>query len=745
MNQEETLARPSIRGEYTNRAIDAIGLAESIARGLDTRVTPGHLLRVLLDQSGTIIDQVLAELGVDADLLRATIVQYLGQLDDERSPLDSVLRAAEHEAKQLNDAFVSVEHLLIALAGCRDDVGRLLQEVGLDRKATVNAVVSVRGPAVVVDADPERYYLEVKWRPSPVSSQLLRYGRDMTDLAFRGDLDPVVGREAEISRVVQVLSRRRKNNPVLIGEPGVGKTAIAEGLAQKIVQGDVPAALINRRLIALDVGGLVAGATYRGEFEDRVKAILKDVGEAAGGVVLFIDELHTVVGAGAAEGAVDAGNLLKPMLARGELRTLGATTLDEYRHVERDGALERRFQPVFVNEPSAESAIEMLRGLRSSYEEHHGVRLTDDALEVAVALSTRYIHDRHLPDKAIDLLDEAGAQRRIELDALASPRGTDDVTDLVDGDDIARVVAQWTGVPVSRLREEELDQLNRLEARLSERVVGQARAIASLSAAMRNARAGLSDPDRPIASVMFCGPLGVGKTHLAHVLAEVMFGSRSALIQLDMSEYAERQSVTRLIGAPPGYVGYDEGGQLTEAVRRRPYGIVLLDDIEQAHQDVYGLLRQVIDHGSLTDGQGRIVSFRNVVLIMTSSLQDIAAVEGHFRADLVTRLDDVVQFASLTNSDFETLVDLHVRSITARLEQRGICLELTPEARTHLARQARDEVSGARPLARLVQQNLMAEISRRLLLDEIGEGDVVTVGRDFEGLSFRLSPRELPA
>ncbi|QSR24886.1 Clp protease [Nocardioides aromaticivorans] len=716
-----------------------------MAGEMGTPPSPAHLLCALLDEPETIVGPVLADLELVAGDLRALGEPYVSDTAASDQGLDPVLRAAEHEAKQLDDRFVSIEHLLVAVAGRRDPFGEALRQAGLDRKASLDAVLRVRGPAGVIDGEPERYYLDVRWRPSPVSSQLLRYGRDLTDLAFRGDLDPVVGRGAEIDRVVQVLARRRKNNPVLIGEPGVGKTAIAEGLAQKIVQGDVPHALLNRRLIALDVGALVAGATYRGEFEDRVKAIVKDVGEAAGGVILFVDELHTVVGAGAAEGAVDAGNLLKPMLARGELRTLGATTLDEYRHVERDGALERRFQPILVNEPSAESAIEMLRGLRPSYEEHHGVRISESALEVAVSLSTRYIHDRHLPDKAIDLIDEAGAQRRIELDASSALHDVDSAVDLVDSDDIARVVAQWTGVPVSRLREEEIDQLNRLEGRLGERVVGQQQAIASLSGAMRNARAGLADPDRPIASVMFCGPLGVGKTHLAHALAEVMFGSSSALVQLDMSEYAERQSVTRLIGAPPGYVGYDEGGQLTEAVRRRPYCIVLLDDVEQAHQDVYGLLRQVIDHGSLTDGQGRAVSFRNVVLIMTSSLPDVAAVEQHFRADLVTRLDDVVQFAPLTRNDFEALVDLHVQSVITRLEERGVRLELTREARCHLADRARDEVSGARVLARLVQQELMAEISRKLLAGEIVDGDLVIVCRAAGGLAFNVRPCSLPA
>jgi ATP-dependent Clp protease ATP-binding subunit ClpC len=716
---------PDIRGSYTLRALDAVERAGSIAGG-----DPGarDLMLALLEQDGTIAQPVLAELGIDTWSLEADVRAASAEEDAQSS---SVLRAAEHEAKQLGDTFVSVEHLLVALAGRRNGP---LQDFAADRGSMLAAVLRVRGPASVDDAEPELTYLDVRWRPSPVSSQLQKYSRDLTELAFRGRLDPVVGRDAEIDRVIQVLARRRKNNPVLIGDPGVGKTAIAEGLAQRIVAGEVPEALRDRRLVALDVGSLVAGASYRGEFEDRIKAILNDVGDAQGGIVLFIDELHTIVGAGAAEGAVDAGNLLKPMLARGELRTVGATTLDEYRkHVEKDAALERRFQPVPVEEPTAAAAVEMLRGLRSRYEEHHGVRFTDAALVSAVSLSKRYIADRFLPDKAIDLVDEAGSQRRIALDARGGrdPRPDHDV---VDDDDIARVVALWTGIQVTRLQEAELEKLATMEQRLAQSVVGQPDAIARVSGALRNARAGLADPVRPLASLLLCGPSGVGKTHLAHVLADFMFGSDEALVQLDMSEYAEKQSVARLIGAPPGYVGYEEGGQLTEAVRRRPYSVVLLDDVEQAHPDVHALLRQVMDHGSLTDSQGRVISFRNVVLAMTSGLVDAAAVAERFRADFVTRLDDVVQLAPLRESDIERLVDLQVGAVAARLAGRGIGLRVTDDARSLVARLGHDEEHGARLLARVVQQQVTSAVSRTVLTAGVSRGDTVVVDVDGEEL-----------
>jgi ATP-dependent Clp protease ATP-binding subunit ClpA len=710
-----------LRGDYTRRALEALDLAASAA-GSAREPGPGSLLRALIHQERTITGLVLAELGTDPDAL---VHAMSAEVQEDGTRLTSVLRASEHEAKQLGDAFVSVEHLLIALAGYRNGVGEILASFGIDRRSMLDAVLRVRGPVTVDDAEPELTYLDIQWRPAPVSSQLRRYSRDLTELAFRGKLDPVVGRDAEIERVVQVLGRRRKNNPVLIGDPGVGKTAIAEGLARRIVAGEVPAGLLNQRLVALDVGSLVAGASYRGEFEDRIKAILTDVGDAQGGIVIFIDELHTIVGAGAAEGAVDAGNLLKPMLARGELRTLGATTLDEYRkYVEKDAALERRFQPIHVDEPSAASAVEMLRGLRSGYEEHHGVRLTDAALVSAVSLSKRYIPDRFLPDKAIDLIDEAGSQLRIELDRR---KGVGVDAEVVDDDDIARVVAAWTGIPVTRLQEAELEKLATMEERLGEHVVGQAAAIARVSAALRNARAGLADPLRPLASLLLCGPSGVGKTHIAHVLAEFMFGSDEALVQLDMSEYSERQAVARLIGAPPGYVGYEEGGQLTEAVRRRPYSVVLLDEIEQAHPDVHALLRQVMDQGSLTDSQGRVVSFRNVVLAMTSSLIDAAAVARAFRADFVTRLDDVVPLEPLDESDIQRLVGMQGESLAARLADRGVALRVTDEARAHVVALGYDEDHGARLLARAFQQQVTTAVSRCVLTAGPSRGDLVVV------------------
>ena len=740
--------RAALKGDYTRRALDALDRALELSD--PTMPRPFHVLTALLDQRGTIAVPMLADLGIDAEQIRRAVQEYVtgapGPEPDIAggigAELTSVLRAAEHESRQMRDQLVSVEHLAVALAGRRDHAGELLRAAGADRTALIDAVRRVRGPASVTDAEPERSYLDVRWRPARMSSQVLRYSRDLTELAFRTKLDPVLGRDAEIARVIQVLSRRRKNNPVLVGDPGVGKTAIAEGLAQRIVAGDVPAALLNRRVIALDVGGLVAGATYRGEFEYRVKAILKDVDDANGGIVLFVDELHTIVGAGAAEGAVDAGNLLKPMLARGELRMLGATTLDEYRkHVESDGALERRFQPVHVDEPSPDSAIEMLRGLRYVYESHHDVLITDTAVTTAVSLSKRYIADRYLPDKAIDLLDEAAAQRRVELNSPADPDGPSAGAPAIVGEeDVARVVAQWTGIPVTRLQEEELEKLLHLEQRLGEHIVGQIEAVTSVAAALRNARTGLGDANRPIAALMFCGPSGVGKTRLAHVLADYMFDSSNALVQLDMSEYAEKQSITRLIGAPPGYVGYEEGGQLTEAVRRRPYCVVLLDDIEHAHPDVHGLLRHVVDHGSLTDGQGRLVSFRNVVLVMTSGLADLGVVRQQFRADFLTLLDDVVEFATLGRAELGQIVDLHVGAVATQLADRGIDLELTGDARA-LVVELGDSDDGARPLLRIIRKQLVSAVSYTILHGEAEPGDTIRVDRDGSSVGIVVVPR----
>lgn len=724
-----------LKAPYTRRSLEALARAESIAHDACASAAPEQVLVAVLEQAGTLVAPILTRLGVGhPELLEAardhSVVQVAGQ-SDARARMTSLLRAAEHEAQQLEDRFVSVEHLLIAVAGRLDSVGGVLQEAGAERAGVIAAVLHLRGPARVLDEDPERIYLKSEWRPVDVSKNLLRYSRDITQLAFHGQLDPVLGRDAEIERAIQVLTRRRKNNPVLVGDPGVGKTAIAEGIAQRIVAGKVPAALMDRRIIALDVGSLVAGASFRGEFEDRIKTVLKDLERADGRIILFIDELHTIVGAGAAEGAVDAGNLLKPMLARGELCTIGATTVDEYRkHIESDGALERRFQPVVVAEPGPASAVEMLRGLQSSYERHHRVRISDSALTAAVALSKRYIADRYLPDKAIDLIDEACAKKRIDVDAGSRDGHGDAVC--IDERDVARVVAQWTGIPAERLREEELKKLASLDERMAEKVIGQPAAIGRICSALRSSRTGLADPDRPIASFLFCGPSGVGKSHLARVLAQVMLDSEDFLIHLDMTEYAEKQSASRLIGPPPGYVGYEAGGQLTESVRRRPYSVILLDDIDQAHPDILGLLRQVLDSGVMTDGQGREVSFRNTLLVMTSSLVDLAAVGQYFRADFIGRLDDAIPFSSLDADGLVQLIDVQIRTVESRLMERNIGIEVSSRARALLAMS--NAGNGARPLLRVVQHRLMAEVSRRIVDGTLREGETVVFDCDGESL-----------
>ncbi|HEY1511054.1 MAG TPA: ATP-dependent chaperone ClpB [Solirubrobacteraceae bacterium] len=811
------------------------------------QTTPEHLLAVLLEQDGGVVVPVLRKLGVDP----ATVRQELnGALDGlpklsgaggaepagGSSELVQILRTAESEMRELKDEYISTEHLMLAIAAHPGKAGDALRTLGASREQLLKALAEVRGSHRVTDQSPEDKF-----------QALERFGRDLTEAAATGKLDPVIGRDDEIRRVIQVLSRRTKNNPVLIGEPGVGKTAIVEGLAQRIVDGDVPEGLRDRKLVSLDIGAMVAGSKYRGEFEDRLKAVLKEISDAQGHVVVFIDELHTIVGAGAAEGSIDAGNMLKPMLARGELRAIGATTLDEYRkHIEKDPALERRFQPVLVGEPTVQDTIAILRGLKERYQVHHGVRIQDSALVAAATLSQRYIADRFLPDKAIDLVDEAASRIRMEIDSkpteidevdrhimqleielqslgddddagavarreqlertLAEERERSDamhaewqrekesvgavaslqekldqakteleraqreadlgraaelqygtipdlerqldaaetaeaagdaptakfLKDVVDADDVAEVVAKWTGIPVTRLIEGEIEKLVHMEERLHRRVIGQDEAVEAVSAALRRSRAGLQDPDRPIGTFLFLGPTGVGKTELARALAEFMFDTQDAIVRIDMSEYMEKHSVSRLVGAPPGYVGYEEGGQLTEAVRRRPYSVVLLDEIEKAHPDVFNALLQVMDDGRLTDGQGRTVSFRNTVLIMTSNIGGAgsslrAGVEAHFKPEFINRLDDIVEFHSLTRDQIGEIVDLQVERLVRRVREREIEVELTDTARTLLGNLGYDPTYGARPLKRVIQKRLVDRLALAILEGQFAPGDTVAV------------------
>jgi ATP-dependent Clp protease ATP-binding subunit ClpB len=817
---------------FTVKSQEALAAAQRLAgaRG-NPEVTPHHLLSALLEQEGGIVVPVLRRANADPDAVRRRTNEALDALPavtgaTQAPALDratiKVLDRADEEARGFGDEYVSTEHLLLALAA---DPG---VDAGAARDPLAEAIRAVRGPHRVTDQNPEDKY-----------QALEKFGRDLTSQAEEGRLDPVIGRDDEIRRVIQVLARRTKNNPVLIGEPGVGKTAIVEGLAQRIVSGDVPESLRDRRVISLDIGALIAGSKYRGEFEDRLKAVLKEIAEAEGQIVLFMDELHTIVGAGAAEGAVDAANLLKPMLARGELRAVGATTLDEYRkHVEKDAALERRFQPVLVEEPSVEDAIAILRGLKERYEVHHNVRIQDSAIVAAAMLSQRYIADRFLPDKAIDLIDEAASRVRMEIDSVPTEideverrimqleielqalskesdepsvarRGAiereladlreqagamkaewqrekgavDAIAELkkqleeahreaeraereadletaaklrygdipqleakvaeagadghgarrffkqeVDEEDVAEVVAKWTGIPVSRLMEGEVEKLVHMEERLHARVVGQDEAVEAVSNALRRSRAGLSDPNRPIGTFLFIGPTGVGKTELARALAEFMFDSEQAIVRIDMSEYMEKHAVSRLVGAPPGYVGYEEGGQLTEAVRRRPYSVVLLDEIEKAHNDVFNVLLQVMDDGRLTDGQGRTVDFKNAVLIMTSNIPGgRAGVEAQFKPEFVNRLDDIVEFAPLTREEIGRIVELQVDTLAGRVRERGVEIELTEEARTLIGNLGYDPTYGARPLRRVIQRHLIDRLALALLEGEFGEGDVVRV------------------
>jgi len=853
---------------FTIKSQEAIAAAQRLAGARrNPEVSPHHLLAALLEQRGGaeggagIVVPVLRRANADPESVRRRANEALDALPtvtgdsaaapargEERSrnavpastapsissALISLLQAAEAEARGMGDEYVSTEHLLLVLAADPR------VDAGASRDQLAEAVQQVRGPHRVTDQNPEDRY-----------QALERFGRDLTEAAEQGKLDPVIGRDDEIRRVIQVLSRRTKNNPVLIGEPGVGKTAIAEGLARRIVSGDVPDSLRDRRVISLDIGSLIAGAKYRGEFEDRLKAVLKEIADADGQVILFMDELHTIVGAGAAEGAVDAANLLKPMLARGELRAVGATTLDEYRkHIEKDAALERRFQPVQVGEPSVEDTIAILRGLKERYEVHHGVRIQDAATVAAALLSHRYIADRFLPDKAIDLIDEAASRLRIEIDSMpeeidtlerriqqleiehqALKKETDgasmarreviereladlrersnemkahwkgekeaidairsakerleqanrdaeraereadleraaqlrygDIPELerelaaeeerlralqsegtflkeeVDDEDVAEVVARWTNIPVSKLMESEVQKLVRMEDRLHERVIGQHEAVEAVSNALRRSRAGLQDPDRPIGSFLFIGPTGVGKTELARALAEFMFDSEQAMVRIDMSEYMEKHSVSRLVGAPPGYVGYDEGGQLTEAVRRRPYSVVLLDEIEKAHPDVFGVLLALMDDGRLTDGQGRTVNFTNTVVIMTSNVADgLEGVRGLFKPEFVNRLDEIVEFDQLSRDEIGEIVQVQVARLASRVRERGVEIELTDEAKTLIGNLGYDPTYGARPLKRVIQKQLVDKLALKLLEGEFEPGDDVRVDAAGGELAF---------
>jgi ATP-dependent Clp protease ATP-binding subunit ClpB len=851
--------------KFTQKMQEALPAAQDFAvQSNHQEITNEHFLSALLDQTDGVTRPLLEKLGVNSNQLRDGLRAELdrrpkvhGASVDLRlaNELRSVLDGAEKEMSKLKDEFTSAEHYLLALTGANVPAAKLLKDLGVTRDKLMQALQQVRGSQRVTDQNPEGKY-----------QTLEKYGRDLTELARRGKIDPVIGRDNEIRRIMQVLSRRTKNNPVLIGDPGVGKTAIVEGLARRIISGDVPDSLKQKRIIAMDIGAMVAGAKFRGEFEDRLKAFLKEVTDSQGQIILFIDELHTIVGAGAAEGSVDASNLLKPQLARGELRTIGATTLDEYRkYIEKDAALERRFQPVMVDEPSVEDTIAILRGLKERYEVHHGVRITDAALVAAAVLSDRYISDRFLPDKAVDLVDEAASRLKIELDSMPTeidviereimqhemerqalrkekdPASKERLKKLekelaglkekssalkaewqkekavleeqrkwkeqldqlrteleraqrrgelakaseiqygripelekkladqaakaskdrkpsllreeVTEDDIAEVVSSWTHIPVSRLQEGERQKLLKMEERLMRRVVGQRAAIVAVSNAVRRARAGLQDENRPIGSFIFLGPTGVGKTELSRALAEFLFDDENAMIRIDMSEYMEKHTVARLIGAPPGYVGYEEGGQLSEAVRRKPYSVVLFDEIEKAHHDVFNVLLQVLDDGRITDGQGRTVDFKNTVIIMTSNIGSqfiteeesrearsrlvMDALRAHFRPEFLNRVDEVIIFDRLSEDDLKKIVEIQLGRLTKRLEQQKITLDLSDSAKELIAREGYDPVYGARPLKRAIQKEILDPLSLDILEGKFHEGQRIRVDAKDGALEFR--------
>jgi ATP-dependent Clp protease ATP-binding subunit ClpC len=777
-----------------------------------------HILLALLIQKKGLVGDIFSDLGVDVESVRQQIEVVLDKFPKAtyETPqiyatprIAQLMKGAEDEADRLKDEFIGTEHMLIAMTGdTKGEAALILKGAGIDQEKVYSALQKLRGGHRVTDARAESKYRSLE-----------KYGRDLTEFAIQGKLDPVIGREDEIKRVMQILSRRTKNNPVIIGDAGVGKTAIAEGLAQKIVADDVPDSLKGRKVVALDMGALVAGSKFRGEFEERLKAVMDEVRQAEGEVILFVDEFHTVVGAGAAEGSIDASNMLKPALAHGELQCVGATTLDEYRKfIEKDKALERRLQPVFVGEPSIEATIEMLRGLRPRYEAHHKIKISDEAVEAAVRLSNRYISDRHLPDKAIDLIDEASSKLRIDTESAppevksleqrlkqltneeeaASQRQDyertaqlksdrlrleeeynqardtwfkqEKIDGIVDEELIARLVSNWTGIPVSHMLEGEAEKLLHMEERIHERLVNQEEAVTAICEAIRRSRSGLKDPRRPIGSFMFLGPTGVGKTELARTLAQFLFDDENAMVRLDMSEYQEKHTVSRLIGAPPGYIGYEEGGQLTEAVRRRPYRVILLDEIEKAHPEVFNSLLQVFDDGRLTDGHGRTVDFKNSVVIMTSNTgvelikretnigftksktgakaqQDsyesmkekvMGAVKKTFRPEFLNRLDEIIVFHELTEEQLRNIVDLLAKDLQIRLAERKLGVEITDKAKTWLAKVGFDPIYGARPLRRAIERHVENPLSTRVLKGEFKEGDIIIVDLADDTLSFTV-------